>query len=47
MDLGMSRSKMLTVTVPENKEELINRFLDVETIKAEEARRKRGITSHA
>lgn len=45
MDLGISRSKMLTVTIP--KEEIINRFLDVDAIEAEEEKRKRGITSHA
>ena len=47
MDLGVSRDKMLTITVPDDKESILTRFLDVDTIKAEEAKRKRGTTSHA
>jgi len=47
MDLGVSPKKILKTVVPEEKEELLIRFLDVDTIKAEEAKRKRGITSHA
>lgn len=47
MDLGVSRNKILKTVVPEKKEDLLKRFLDVDTIKAEEAKRKRGITSHA
>lgn len=47
MDLGISQKKILKTVVPEGKEELLIRFLDVDAIKAEEAKRKRGITSHA
>lgn len=46
-DLGVSRDKMLTVTVPENKEQLIKRFLDVDALLEAEAKRKREVTSHA
>lgn len=44
-DLGISQKKILTVTIPKNKEEILNRFLDVEAIKEE--KRKRVMTSHA
>ena len=47
MDLGVESNKILGITVPEDKEAILNRFLDVETIKAEEAKRKRGTISHA
>ena len=47
MDLGVSQSKILTVEFPENKEEVLCRFLDVDAIKAEEAERKREVSSHA
>lgn len=47
MDLGVSPKKILKTVVPKEKEELLSRFLDVDAIKAEEANRKRGITSHA
>ena len=47
MDLGVSQKKILKTVVPEEKEGLLIRFLDVDAIKAEEAKRKRGITSHA
>ena len=47
MDLGVSQKKILKTVVPEEKEELLIRFLDVDAIKVEEAKRKRGITSHA
>lgn len=47
MDLGVSRKKILKTVAPKDKEELLTRFLDVDAIKAEEAKRKRGITSHA
>ena len=47
MDLGVSKEKMLTITVPDDKESILTRFLDVDAIKAEEAKRKRGTTSHA
>ena len=47
MDLGVSQRKILKTVVPQEKEELLTRFLDVDAIRAGEARRKRGITSHA
>ena len=47
MDLGIGQKKILKTVVPKEKEGLLNRFLDVDAIKAEEAKRKRGITSHA
>ena len=47
MDLGVSPKKILKTVVPEEKEELLIRFLDVDASKAEEAKRKMGITSHA
>ena len=47
MDLGVSQKKILKTVVPQEKEELLDRFLDVDAIKAEEDKRKRGITSHA
>ena len=47
MDLGVSKEKLLTITVPDEKESILDRFLDVDSIKAEEDKRKRGITSHA
>ncbi len=46
-DLGVSESKLLTVTLSENKVELLAKFLDVDAIKAEEDKRRRRITSHA
>lgn len=47
MDLGVSPKKILKTVVPIDKEQLLNRFLDVDAIKAEEVMRKRGIISHA
>ena len=47
MDLGVSNKKILKTVVPKEKEDLLIRFLDVDAIRAEEAKRKRGITSHA
>ena len=47
MDLGVSKDKLLTITVPDDKESILDRFLDVDAIKAEEAKRKRGVSSHA
>lgn len=46
-DFGVSREKMLTITVNQDKEELLARFLDVDAIKAEEEKKKRGVLSHA
>ena len=46
-DLGVSLDKMLTITVNKKKNELLARFLDVDAIKAEEEKKKRGVSSHA
>lgn len=46
-DFGVSKEKMLTITVENNKDELLNRFLDVDAIKAEEEKKRRGVLSHA
>lgn len=47
MDLGVGPNKILSITVPEDKETTLKRFLDLKAIKAEEAKRKRGTLSHA
>lgn len=47
LDLGISNKKILTITIPKDKERLIKCFLDVDTIRAEEAKRRKGNTSHA
>lgn len=47
MDLGVSNKKILKTVVPNEKEQLLVRFLDVDAVKTEEAKRNRGITSHA
>lgn len=46
-DLGVSSDKILTIAVPENKEQLIKRFLDEDAIVEAEAKRKREVSSHA
>ena len=47
LGFGVSKERILTVTVPEDREQLINRFLDVEAIRAAESKRKREVLSHA
>ena len=47
LDLGVSKERILTVTVPEDREQLVNRFLDVESIRAEELKQKGKVLSHA
>lgn len=47
MDLGVGENEILTITVPEDRVALINRFLDVNILKEVETKRKRGISSHA
>lgn len=47
VDFGISRDRMLTITVNQEKDRLLDRFLDVAVIKAEEAKNKRGVLSHA
>lgn len=44
---GVCSDRILMVTVPENKEETLRRFLDVDSIKAAEERRKHEVLSHA
>ena len=38
LDLGISDGKILTASVPQKREELLERFLNIEAIKAEEAK---------
>lgn len=47
LDLGVSGQKILTVSVPDNKTELLSQFLDVEAIRIEEAKNKQKSISHA
>ena len=47
LDLGISKDRILTVAVPEEKGHLIERFLDVDTIKKMEAKKKCEVLSHA
>ena len=47
LDLGVSREKILTVTVPSDRDALLARFLDVDALKAEEERNKREVITHA
>lgn len=47
MDFGVNPEKILTVTVPAEKKQLLDRFLDVEALRLAEASRKRGNSSHA
>jgi len=46
-DLGVSRNRILTISVPEDREALINRFLDVDSLQKAEEERRRGTISHA
>ena len=46
MDLGVSTEKMLAVTVPGEREQLLEHFLDIEKIQ-EEMKRKQEVISHA
>lgn len=46
-DLGVSPDKMLTIDVPENKEGLLKRFLDVDTLREIENRCRSEVVSHA
>lgn len=45
--LGVPRTKILTVAVPEDKKQLIKKFLDVEAIKLAEMKYEREVISHA
>lgn len=45
-DLGVNRDKMLTVSVPDDKEALLQCFLDIDSLRAAEIQ-KRGTISHA
>lgn len=46
-DLGVEKSKILTVTVPDERKKLLEQFLDIETLTAEEQKRKHEVISHA
>ena len=45
--LGVKKERILTVTVPDEKKQLIKRFLDVDAIKVEETEHMRKVVSHA
>ncbi len=45
--LGVSREKILSMTVPEDRETLLSKLLDVELIKREEDKNIKGVLSHA
>ena len=45
LDLGVSEKKILMVSIPDKREDILNKLLDVEAIMAEE--KKRGVPSHA
>lgn len=47
LDMGVGKEKILTVTVPKDRERLVKRFLDVKSIIAKESKRKREEISHA
>ncbi len=48
LNLGVSEGKILLVKVPKNRATLINDFLNIDIIRAEEEkRRKQGVSSHA
>lgn len=47
LDLGISANKILTVSVPEEKEQLLECFLDVDALRSEDAKKKREVLSHA
>ena len=47
LNFGVSEEKILTIAVPKDREQLINRFLDVEAIETEESKRKYEVLSHA
>lgn len=47
LDFGVSKERILEVTVLEDREELIKRFLDVEAIRVEKSKQKREGLSHA
>lgn len=47
LDLGVSPKKILTVSVPLNKESLLSQFLDIESIRIEENKNKQHSISHA
>lgn len=46
-DLGVSRDRILTISVPEDKEALIHQFLDVNSLQRAEEDRRKGTVSHA
>lgn len=47
LDLSVSAEKILAVSVPDDREGLMSRFLDTDAIKEKEAKRKREVLSHA
>lgn len=47
LDFGISNSKILEVNIPETREQLLESFLDLDSIRKEEKKRERGVVSHA
>lgn len=47
LDFGISDKKILEVNVPGTREQLLDCFLDLESIRKEEKERDRGVVSHA
>lgn len=47
LDFGVNDKQILTVAVPEDREWLINRFLDVDNLKDAELKKKGEVLSHA
>lgn len=45
--LKQSTSKIITVTVPNERKELLEQFLDIETLTIEEQKRKHEVISYA
>ena len=46
-NLGIDKGKILTVTVPSERKELLEQFLDIDALTIEEQKRKRDVESHA
>ena len=46
-NLGIDKGKILTVTVPSERRELLEQFLDIDALTIEEQKRKRDVKSHA
>lgn len=47
LHMGISAEKILTVSVPKDKEQLVNRFIDVNAVRSDEIKRKREVLLNA